>query len=157
MFEWDEQAQRWAAMHHPFTSPQNDDPAALRRDPGQALARAYDVVLNGSEIGGGSVRIFREEMQSAVFSLLGIAARRGAAEIRLPARCFALRLSAARRHRLRPRPAGDADGRRRQHSRRHRVPEDADGCRSVDRRARPKSQRRNCASCTFACARRPPG
>jgi len=74
MFEWDPQAQRWAAMHHPFTSPQNDDPAALRDAPGQALARAYDMVLNGSEIGGGSVRIFREEMQSAVFALLGIAA-----------------------------------------------------------------------------------
>ena len=74
MFEWDPQAQRWAAMHHPFTSPQNDDPAALRDAPGQALARAYDMVLTGSEIGGGSVRIFREEMQSAVFALLGIAA-----------------------------------------------------------------------------------
>jgi len=74
MFEWDAQSQRWAAMHHPFTSPQNDDPAALRAAPGQALARAYDMVLNGSEIGGGSVRIFREEMQSAVFALLGIEA-----------------------------------------------------------------------------------
>ena len=74
MFEWDAQARRWAAMHHPFTSPQDDDPAALRDAPGEALARAYDMVLNGSEIGGGSVRIFREEMQSAVFALLGIAA-----------------------------------------------------------------------------------
>ena len=72
MFERDEQAQRWAAMHHPFTSPQTDDVAALSRDPGAALARAYDLVLNGSELGGGSVRIFREEMQSAVFRLLGI-------------------------------------------------------------------------------------
>ncbi|HEY2418997.1 MAG TPA: aspartate--tRNA ligase [Steroidobacteraceae bacterium] len=73
MFEWDAQEQRWAAMHHPFTSPQSDDPAALRASPGNALARAYDMVLNGSEIGGGSVRIFREDMQSAVFALLGIA------------------------------------------------------------------------------------
>jgi aspartyl-tRNA synthetase len=73
MFEWDGPGQRWAAMHHPFTSPQSDDPAALRAAPGNALARAYDIVLNGSEIGGGSVRIFREEMQSAVFALLGIA------------------------------------------------------------------------------------
>ncbi len=72
MFEWDADGKRWAAMHHPFTSPRNDDPEALRADPGQALARAYDMVLNGSEIGGGSVRIFREEMQSAVFGLLGI-------------------------------------------------------------------------------------
>jgi aspartyl-tRNA synthetase len=73
MFEWDQQARRWAAMHHPFTSPQTDDPAALGAAPGQALARAYDLVLNGSELAGGSVRIFREEMQSAVFTLLGIA------------------------------------------------------------------------------------
>ncbi|HEY6452554.1 MAG TPA: aspartate--tRNA ligase [Steroidobacteraceae bacterium] len=73
MFEWDAQAQRWAAMHHPFTAPQSEDPAALREAPGAALAQAYDLVLNGSEVGGGSVRIFREDMQSAVFALLGIA------------------------------------------------------------------------------------
>jgi aspartyl-tRNA synthetase len=72
MFEWDADARRWAAMHHPFTSPQSDDPVALQADPGGALARAYDMVLNGSEVGGGSVRIFREEMQSVVFGLLGI-------------------------------------------------------------------------------------
>ncbi|HEY2340355.1 MAG TPA: aspartate--tRNA ligase, partial [Steroidobacteraceae bacterium] len=72
MFEWDAQERRWVAMHHPFTSPVNDDPAALRAVPAAALARAYDMVLNGSEIGGGSVRIHREEMQSTVFDLLGI-------------------------------------------------------------------------------------
>jgi aspartyl-tRNA synthetase len=72
MFEWDGEGRRWAAMHHPFTSPQTDDPAQLQSDPGGALARAYDMVLNGSEIGGGSVRIFRQEMQSVVFGLLGI-------------------------------------------------------------------------------------
>ncbi len=72
MFEFDPQAKRWAAMHHPFTAPKNDDPAALSADPGNAVARAYDMVLNGSEIGGGSVRIHRAEMQSAVFGLLGI-------------------------------------------------------------------------------------
>src|SRR6185437_12836229 len=72
MFEWDADEKRWAAMHHPFTSPKNEDPAALRADPGTALAKAYDVVLNGSEVGGGSVRIHRQEMQSAVFELLGI-------------------------------------------------------------------------------------
>ncbi len=74
MFEWDPLEKRWAAMHHPFTSPQTDDPATLGAAPGTALARAYDLVLNGSEIAGGSVRIFREEMQSAVFTLLGISA-----------------------------------------------------------------------------------
>jgi aspartyl-tRNA synthetase len=74
MFEWDAQGGRWQAMHHPFTAPQDDDPAALRAAPGAALARAYDMVLNGAEIGGGSVRIHRQEMQSTVFELLGIGA-----------------------------------------------------------------------------------
>jgi len=74
MFEWDGEARRWVAMHHPFTSPLNEDPAALAAAPGTALAKAYDIVLNGSEIGGGSVRIHRQELQSAVFELLGISA-----------------------------------------------------------------------------------
>jgi aspartyl-tRNA synthetase len=74
MFEWDAQAKRWVAMHHPFTAPQSDDPAQLRAAPGEALAKAYDMVLNGSEIGGGSVRIHRQDMQSTVFELLGIGA-----------------------------------------------------------------------------------
>ena len=72
MFEWDADAKRWVAMHHPFTSPLNEDPVALTANPGTALAKAYDMVLNGSEIGGGSVRIHRQELQSAVFALLGI-------------------------------------------------------------------------------------
>ncbi len=72
MFEWDAEERRWVAMHHPFTAPQSDDPAALRADPDRAIAKAYDLVLNGSEIGGGSVRIHRQEMQSTVFDLLGI-------------------------------------------------------------------------------------
>ena len=72
MFEWDEDGKRWAALHHPFTAPKNDDPAALKADPESALSKGYDMVLNGSEIGGGSVRIHRQDMQSTVFDLLGI-------------------------------------------------------------------------------------
>ncbi len=72
MFEWDADAKRWQAMHHPFTSPANLDYAALAASPGQATAKAYDMVLNGSEIGGGSVRIHSQELQSVVFDLLGI-------------------------------------------------------------------------------------
>src|SRR6185369_3377692 len=72
MFEYDADAKRWVAMHHPFTAPKVDDPAALSADPGNAVAKAYDMVLNGSEIGGGSVRIHRADMQSVVFGLLGI-------------------------------------------------------------------------------------
>ena len=74
MFEWEPDQKRWVAMHHPFTAPRNDDPAALRASPAAAIAKAYDMVLNGSEIGGGSVRIHRQEMQSTVFDLLGIEA-----------------------------------------------------------------------------------
>jgi aspartyl-tRNA synthetase len=72
MFEYDSDDKRWVAMHHPFTSPKDLDADALRADPGGALAKAYDMVLNGSEIGGGSVRIFRQDLQSTVFDLLGI-------------------------------------------------------------------------------------
>ena len=74
MFEWDGDSKRWQAMHHPFTSPANLDPAALAANPGETTAKAYDMVLNGSEIGGGSVRIHNQELQSAVFGLLGISA-----------------------------------------------------------------------------------
>ncbi len=72
MFEWDPESKRWQAMHHPFTSPVNLDYAALAASPGEAIAKAYDLVLNGSEIGGGSVRIHNQELQSVVFDLLGI-------------------------------------------------------------------------------------
>jgi len=72
MFEWDAEEKRWMAMHHPFTSPRDTDPATLRANPGGALARAYDMVLNGLEIGGGSVRIHQQALQSTVFDLLGI-------------------------------------------------------------------------------------
>jgi aspartyl-tRNA synthetase len=72
MFGRDEEAKRWVAVHHPFTAPKVADAAALKANPGAALAQAYDLVLNGSEVGGGSVRIFREDLQSAVFELLGI-------------------------------------------------------------------------------------
>jgi aspartyl-tRNA synthetase len=72
MFEWDEGAGRYMAMHHPFTAPLEADPAALTGDPGHALSKGYDMVLNGAEIGGGSIRIHKPEMQQAVFGLLGI-------------------------------------------------------------------------------------
>jgi aspartyl-tRNA synthetase len=72
MFEYDEEAKRWAAMHHPFTSPKDGHEDLLSSDPGEAVAKAYDVVLNGWEIGGGSVRIHRADVQSKVFSALAI-------------------------------------------------------------------------------------
>jgi aspartyl-tRNA synthetase len=72
MFEWDEQSGRYMAMHHPFTAPAVNDAAALAASPGDALSKGYDMVLNGAEIGGGSIRIHKPAMQQAVFGLLGI-------------------------------------------------------------------------------------
>jgi aspartyl-tRNA synthetase len=72
MFEWDEDSGRYMAMHHPFTSPVDPDPGALLANPGESLSKGYDMVLNGAEIGGGSVRIHNPAMQAAVFKLLGI-------------------------------------------------------------------------------------
>jgi aspartyl-tRNA synthetase len=72
MFDWDAEEKRWVAMHHPFTSPSDADMALLDTNPGEARAKAYDLVLNGSEIGGGSVRIHDPALQRRVFSLLNI-------------------------------------------------------------------------------------
>jgi aspartyl-tRNA synthetase len=74
MFEFDEEGQRWNAVHHPFTSPKDGHEDWLETDPGRCVAKAYDAVLNGIELGGGSVRIPREEVQSKVFRALKIGA-----------------------------------------------------------------------------------
>jgi aspartyl-tRNA synthetase len=74
MFEYSEEEKRFVAMHHPFTAPHPEDLAILDADPGSARARAYDLVLNGNEIAGGSIRIHERAMQQRVFSLLGIGA-----------------------------------------------------------------------------------
>ncbi|HEY9065991.1 MAG TPA: aspartate--tRNA ligase [Burkholderiaceae bacterium] len=80
MFEYDDEAQRWSAMHHPFTSPKDGHEDWLETDPGKCIAKAYDVVLNGIELGGGSVRIHREEVQSKVFRALKIDAEEAQAK-----------------------------------------------------------------------------
>ena len=72
MFERDADGSRWNALHHPFTAPATDNPDELEADPGGMLSRAYDMVLNGTELGGGSVRIHSMEMQQCVFKMLGI-------------------------------------------------------------------------------------
>jgi len=72
MFEWDEDEKRWGAMHHPFTAPKDGHEDLLQSDPGRALSKGYDMVLNGSEIGGGSIRIHRADVQAKVFRALGI-------------------------------------------------------------------------------------
>jgi aspartyl-tRNA synthetase len=80
MFEYDEDEQRYVALHHPFTAPKVDDIGDLRANAATAVSRGYDMVLNGNEIGGGSIRIHRPEMQSAVFELLGIGAEEAEAK-----------------------------------------------------------------------------
>jgi aspartyl-tRNA synthetase len=71
-YEYDEEHKRWNAAHHPFTSPKDEHVALMETDPGAVLAKAYDIALNGWEIGGGSVRIHRAEVQARQFRTLGI-------------------------------------------------------------------------------------
>ncbi len=72
MFEWDTEEKRFSAVHHPFTSPKTEDYDLITTDPGSVRARAYDIVLNGTEVGGGSIRIHSNEIQQKVFATLGI-------------------------------------------------------------------------------------
>ena len=72
MFEYDEGEKRWVALHHPFTAPKTEHVELLASNPGACLSRAYDMVLNGTEVGGGSIRIYRTDMQEQVFEQLGI-------------------------------------------------------------------------------------
>ena len=72
LLEWDEEGGRWCAVHHPFTAPMDEDLAYVESDPGRCRAKAYDLVLNGNEIGGGSIRIHQEEVQSLMFKMLGL-------------------------------------------------------------------------------------
>ncbi|MBT3347452.1 MAG: aspartate--tRNA ligase [Thiotrichales bacterium] len=72
MFDWDEKSDRWNAIHHPFTAPNSDQLEMLESDPGKVYSRAYDMILNGSEIGGGSIRIHKPEIQERVLQVLGI-------------------------------------------------------------------------------------
>ena len=72
MFGWDEEEKRWVAMHHPFTAPMDEDVKDLEENPGKARAKAYDLVLNGYEVGGGSIRIHTQEVQAKIFKMLGM-------------------------------------------------------------------------------------
>ena len=72
LVEWSEEGNRWQALHHPFTSPRNEDLGLLDSDPGKVLSRAYDMVLNGTEIGGGSIRIHQSDVQQKILNVLGI-------------------------------------------------------------------------------------
>ena len=72
LLEYDEEANRYVAMHHPFTSPMDEDLDLLDTEPGKVRAKAYDIILNGCELGGGSIRIFNSELQQKMFEIIGL-------------------------------------------------------------------------------------
>ena len=74
LLDWDDESGRWVAMHHPFTSPLPEDMGLMQSEPGKVRANAYDMVLNGTEIGGGSIRIHDKSLQARLFELLGFEA-----------------------------------------------------------------------------------
>jgi aspartyl-tRNA synthetase len=137
MFEYDEEEQRWNACHHPFTSPKDGHENLMDTDPGACVAKAYDMVLNGWELGGGSVRIHRAEVQAKVFAALNISPEDQQRQVRLPARRAAVRRPAARWPGLRAGPPGHADDQGRVDPRRHRLPEDPARPVPADRRPQP--------------------
>ena len=104
MFEYDEAEQRFTAAHHPFTSPKDGHEDWLETDPSRCIAKAYDMVLNGWEIGGGSVRIHRAEVQKQGIYGAQDRCRGSQSQVRLPARRAAIRCASSRRHCLWPRP-----------------------------------------------------
>ena len=80
LLEWDDETQRYYAMHHPFTSPKVEDYDLIKTNPGEVRANAYDLVLNGNEIGGGSIRIFDRKLQAEMFELLGFSPEQAEAQ-----------------------------------------------------------------------------
>jgi len=114
LLEYDEEEKRYVAKHHPFTSPMDEDVELLDTDPLKVRAKAYDIVLNGTEIGGGSIRIHSQELQSKMFKLLGFSEK----DAWTGSDSF-LRLSNTerlpRRNGIRTRQIGNAYGRKKQH------------------------------------------
>jgi aspartyl-tRNA synthetase len=80
LLEFNEEENRWFAMHHPFTAPKPEDIPLLETNPGAVRANAYDMVINGVEVGGGSIRIFSKELQAKMFNILGFAAEEAQAQ-----------------------------------------------------------------------------
>ena len=127
MFEWLEEESRYEFMHHPFTSPLESDAGLLETDPGKARARAYDLVLNGSEIAGGSIRIHDQQLQRLIFKLLKISDEEAKLRFGFFLEALEYRDTAARRHRAGARPYHRRPHRRAVDSRRHRVSQDGPG------------------------------
>ena len=135
MFEWDEDEQRWNAVHHPFTRPTDDWRDRFDEHPKEALAHAYDLVVNGNELGGGSFRIHEPEIQAKVFELLGPRGAGAAREVRLSTRRTGDGGAADGRDRARNRPDGDGARAGAEPARRHRIPEEPGRRRPHERRS----------------------
>ena len=135
LLECNEDEKRLDAKHHPFTAPMDEDLPLLETDPLQVRAKAYDIVLNGQEIGGGSLRIYQPELQRRMFRALEHRRRGRRGQVRLPARGVPVRRAAARRARARAGPAAGDPRRRRLDPRGDRLPQDAEGDLPADRRA----------------------
>ena len=124
MFEWDEEENRWNAAHHPFTSVHDDDLEKLTGDPARCRAKSYDLVLNGVELGSGSIRIHRRDLQAKVFAALGMESEEAHRRFGYLLDALEYGASAARRNRAGPGPAGHDPGRRNLHPRRDPIPQD---------------------------------
>ena len=135
LFDWNADEKRYDSVHHPFTAPAPEEMDKLETDPLHVRSQAYDIVVNGSEIGGGSIRIHRPEIQQKIFDLLNITRKQAEDRVRLLPQGPRLRHPSARRHRLRLGPAGHAADFDRQYPRRHRVSEDTARAVPADRRA----------------------
>ncbi len=124
LFEWSEEEGRYVSVHHPFTAPNEEDLEFLESDPARVRAKAYDIVLNGYEIGGGSIRIHDQDLQARIFKAIGLGRGGGPGQVRILPGCPELRDAAPRRHRLRVRQAGHAPRGRGVHPRGHPLPQD---------------------------------
>ena len=124
MFEWNEDESRWDPLHHPFTAP-CDDAASVAASPGTATSRAYDMVLNGTEIGGGSIRIHDTDTQQKIFELLDIGPQEAREKFGFLLDALTYGCPRARRHRFWPRSYRDAAGWGAFDPRRHRLSQDA--------------------------------
>ena len=111
MFEWNEEENRWTAAHHPFTSVHDEDLEKLATDPAHCRAKSYDLVLNGVELGSGSIRIHRRDVQAKVFAALGFSEEEARKGFGYLMEAHGVRSAAARRNRFGPGPIGDDSGR----------------------------------------------
>ncbi len=135
LVEWSEEGKRWQALHHPFTSPKPEHIDMLDEDPGQVLSRAYDMVLNGTEIGGGSIRIHQSGLQQRVLNILGIDDDEARAKFGFLLDALQYGAPPPRRYCLWHRPPGGDDVQRRFDSRCYRISKDPEGVLPVDRSA----------------------